>query len=229
MSYKQKLAVAACWMYGVAGACLAAQDPVGAAVAGQALDSGFYGGVVLRQGTQEGPGVQFGKLSSAWGKFVAPTADETAARTLFFGGYRWHNDLALEASIGTAENYALSPAGPRGVGLSLTPPVEAIAMSRSWNADVYTSWSFRNSMALYGRLGYGQSDALAAYVPLGYLPADPRRPRDGMNYGVGVRYDITKALGLRLEYARFSRFAGEAISGPLPESDQVQVGMQFRF
>jgi hypothetical protein len=34
---------------------------------------------------------------------------------------------------------------------------------------------------------------------------------------------------LRLEYARFGRFAGETVSGFLPESDQVQFGMQFRF
>lgn len=229
MSYKQKLAVAACWIYGVAGVCQAAQDPAVVAAAVPGLDSGFYGGVVLRQGVQEGPGVQFGKLSSAWGKFVAPTADESGARTLFFGGYRWQNDVALEAAFGTAENYALSPTGPRGVGLSLTPPADAIATSRSFNADVYTSWSFRKSMALYGRLGYLQSDAIAGYVPLGYLPADPRRPRDGMNYGVGVRYDLTNALGLRVEYARFGRFAGESVNGLLPESDQVQFGMQFRF
>jgi len=44
-----------------------------------------------------------------------------------------------------------------------------------------------------------------------------------------MRYDVSPALGLRLEYARFSRFAGESISGPIPESDQVQLGMQFRF
>jgi long-subunit fatty acid transport protein len=53
--------------------------------------------------------------------------------------------------------------------------------------------------------------------------------RDGVNYGVGVRYDLTPALGLRLEYARFPRFAGESAAGALPDSDQVQFGMQFRF
>jgi long-subunit fatty acid transport protein len=53
--------------------------------------------------------------------------------------------------------------------------------------------------------------------------------RDGVNYGVGVRYDVTPALGLRLEYARFPRFAGETAAGLLPDSDQVQFGMQFRF
>ena len=50
-----------------------------------------------------------------------------------------------------------------------------------------------------------------------------------MNYGVGLRYDVTRTLGLRLEYARFGRFAGESVNGLLPESDQVQFGMQFRF
>ena len=189
------------------------------------LDSGFYGGVVLRQGAQEGPGVQFGKLSSAWGKFVAPTADESGARTLFFGGYRWHNDVALEASFGTAENYALSPTGSRGVGLSLTPPADAIATSRSFNADVYTSWSFLRRFSLYGRLGYAQSDTAAG--PL-LSPVDVRR-RDGVNYGLGLRYDINRALGLRVEYARFNHFANELQGGVLPESDQVQLGVQLRF
>jgi len=42
------------------------------------------------------------------------------------------------------------------------------------------------------------------------------------------RYDMNPALGLRLEYGRFGRFAGEVPSGP-PESEQVSVGLQLRF
>ena len=58
---------------------------------------------------------------------------------------------------------------------------------------------------------------------------DGRRLRDGVNYGLGVRYDMNSALGLRLEYGRFGRFAGEVGNGLLPESDQVTFGVQFRF
>jgi len=119
--------------------------------------------------------------------------------------------------------------GRRGVGLSLTGTPEDVA-SHSWNANVYTSWSFLRSFSLYGRLGYAQSDSLPAYALAALPPSEPRRLRDGVNYGVGLRYDVTSALGLRLEYARFARFAGEALStGPLPDSDQVQFGMQLRF
>jgi len=114
------------------------------------------------------------------------------------------------------------------VGLALASPTESTA-PRSWNADVYTSWAFRKDLALYGRLGYTQTDPQLAYTPGTFLTVDPRRTRDGMNYGVGLRYDVTRALGLRVEYARFGRFVGESPNGLLPESDQVQFGMQLRF
>lgn len=190
-------------------------------------ETGFYGGIALRDNAQETSGVSLGRLTSAWGKFVAPTADETGSRALLFGGYRWRNDIALEAAIGSAENYALVPYGHRGVGLSLAGTGDTTA-PRTWNADVYTSWSFKPSFALYGRLGYIQSESNAGFAP-GLSSIDSRRLRDGMNYGVGLRYDVTPSLGLRLEYARFGRFAGESLSGFMPESDQVQFGMQFRF
>jgi len=228
MSYKQQFSLAIVLVFGAVSAPAAAQDPIAIATTASTAASGFYGGVVLRQGPQEGTGVQIGNLSSAWSKFVAPTADETASRTLLFGGYRWANDIAVEAAFATADRYALAPPGRGGIGLALGSPADGVA-ARSWNADVYTSWAFRKSLALYGRLGYAQSDTQVAYAPATFLSADPRRPRDGMNYGVGLRYDVTRTLGLRLEYARFGRFAGESVNGLLPESDQVQFGMQFRF
>jgi opacity protein-like surface antigen len=231
MMYKHRLIFVAAVAFGAGMiASAAAQDSVQAASTSGGSDAGFYGGIALRQNAQNTSGVNLGQLNSAWTKFVAPLADETGSRTLFFGGYRWHNDLAVEAAFGTAETYALAPLGRRGVGLSLAGAgnVDAAA-TRSWNADVYTSWSLRRSLALYGRLGYAQSEAAPGFVTAALPQGDPRRMRDGVNYGVGLRYDVTPALGLRFEYARFGRFAGETIGGLMPESDQVQFGMQFRF
>jgi opacity protein-like surface antigen len=193
---------------------------------------GFYGGVSVREARGETSGIHFGHLTSAWGRFSSPvTPDAAAHQSLAFGGYRFGNDLAVEASLSTSESYALRPFGAgarRGVGLSLVATPTDLA-THTYNADVYTSWSLRNSFSLYGRLGYARSDLPPAYALAAIAPGDARRLRDGVNYGVGVRYDVTPALGLRLEYARFPRFAGEAVAGPLPDSDQVQFGMQFRF
>jgi hypothetical protein len=77
-------------------------------------------------------------------------------------------------------------------------------------------------------LGIHQNEPVVLYPALGTL-SDARRNRDGVNYGVGLRYDVNPVLGLRLEYARFGRLAGEPMAGVLPDSDHVQVGLQFRF
>ena len=217
--------------------------PLAAAAAGARAGSrraaptpaGFYGGVALRNA-----GVRRGRRQPRAPRVrvhvgplrVAGQRRHGESRAASYGGYRFANDVAVEGSFATADRYALQPldaAAPRGVGLSLgTTP----AASRRADLECRRLHELvvpQERVALYGRLGYAQSDSVPAYA-LATLPiSDARRLRDGMNYGVGVRYDISPALGLRLEYARFSRFAGEAVTGPLPESDQVQLGMQFRF
>ena len=172
--------------------------------------------------------------SLMWNRFAPPTSEENAQRSLVYGGYRWRNDVAVEAAfnstaVNSTDKYALRPASPGlsigpGLGLSL-----ADVTSRAWNADVYTSWEFLRSLSLYGRLGYAQSDTRPLFAGASLVPGDPRRQRDGVNYGLGLRYDVTHSLGLRVEYARFGRFAGETIGSGLPESDQFSIGVQYRF
>ena len=125
------------------------------------------------------------------------------------------------------DQYALKAGSdrPAGVGLGLVD-----TSTRAWNADVYTSWEFLHSFSLYGRLGYAQNDSRPLFSGASLVPGDPRRFRDGVNYGVGLRYILSQALGLRVEYSRFGRFAGESSSvSVLPESDQVTIGVQYRF
>ncbi|HTP99827.1 MAG TPA: outer membrane beta-barrel protein [Casimicrobiaceae bacterium] len=210
----------------LAGSAFAAEGPPA-----PGTSSGFYGGISLRAAGQEAEGVSFGHLftapTSVWSRFAAPTTDDNGSRTLAYGGYRWANDVAVEAAVAMLDRYALQPTLPgarRGIGLALVP--DGDTQSKTWNVDVYTSWEFRKSMSLYGRLGYAQSERAPAYAPVG----DVVRPnRDGVNYGLGVRYDMTPALGLRLEYARFGKLPADLANGVMPENDQVQLGLQFRF
>ena len=197
------------------------------------IAGGFYGGIAMRDAGTTGAAMTLGVPSSALSRF-APAPEVPSSRALVYGGYRWANDVAVEATFSSADKYALRPAtataGRYGVGLVPSASGNGLGdlASRSWNVDVYTSWNFLRSFALYGRLGYGQAD-VTPIASMGASPlADARRLRDGMNYGVGLRYDMNTALGLRLEYGRFGRFAGEIGSTPL-ESDQVTFGLQFRF
>ncbi len=213
----------------VVAAILTVAAPLaGAQVAPSVKDvGGFYGGVSQRNAGTDASGLTVGHLSSTWSKFALPVADDSGARTLAFGGYRWGNDVAVEAALASVDQLALMPlaGSARGVGLSLAG-VNDIG-SRAYNADVYTTWEFRKSFSLYGRLGYAVTEAAPSYLVNSGV--DARRNRDGVNYGVGLRYDMTRALGLRLEYARFGRNLSEPSTGVLPENDQLQFGVQFRF
>jgi opacity protein-like surface antigen len=191
-----------------------------------AAQDGFYGGVALREGGADAMGLVLGKLPFAWNRFAAPTAEDATQRALVFGGYRWSSDISVEAAFNASDKYALRPGsiGVSSVGLGLSDP------TRTWNADVYTSWEFVHSLSLYGRLGYAQTDGRSLLAPVTLLTTDARRLRDGVNYGVGLRYDLTQVLGLRVEYSRFNRFGVENVNaGLLPETDQVTLGVQFKF
>lgn len=198
---------------------------------GSVAANGFYGGVSMRDHATESAGVTLGPASSVWTRFVTPTSDDSATRALVFGGYRFRNDIALEASFNTVDQYALRPdnsSARRGVGLNFgSSSAFGELATRTWNVDVFTSWTFYRSLALYGRVGYAQSETVPVFGPT-TVYTDGRRQRDGVNVGVGLRYDMNPSLGLRVEYARFGRFAGE-LGATFPETDQVSVGLQMRF
>jgi opacity protein-like surface antigen len=200
--------------------------------AADATPSGFYGGVMLRDQGVQRSGMSLGIPANALSRFNVAAIDDSASRALMYGGYRWGNDVAVEASVNSAEAYALRPSDPLRHAFGVSPGVASLGLtdsqSRNWNVDLYTSWSFLRSFSLYGRLGYAQADVMPSLMALAPSAVDTRRLRDGVNYGVGVRYNMTSSLGLRLEYGRFGRFAGEIGSTPL-ESDQVTFGLQFRF
>jgi opacity protein-like surface antigen len=189
---------------------------------------GFYGGLALREDGADATGLKLGGLPFAWNRFTSPVAEDATHRALFFGGYRWRSDVSLEAAFNSSDQYALRPPGLRGNALSTG---SADAGLRTWSADVFTSWEFVRSLSLYGRVGYAQNEPRPLFAGASLVPGDPRRSREGVNYGLGLRYDMTQALGLRVEYARFGRFAGESAMnvGLLPETDQVTVGVQFKF
>jgi opacity protein-like surface antigen len=185
--------------------------------------AGFYGGVMLRDTAGVPTGIDLSSVSSAWIKYGATMTDDTGSRALMFGGYRFGPRVAVEAALARSDSLALSPARP-GMGLALDAPFDVPA--QRVRADVYTSYNFAPAFALYGRVGYQQQDALPVYLSLaqGGVPV-----RQGVNVGVGLRYDVSPAFGLKLEYARFGRGAFDTWSGTFPESDQVQLGVQYRF
>lgn len=210
----------------IATLCLAVLLTAGApALAGAQGRDGFYGGISLKE---QGSGISFGQLATP--ALMSAAVAEPTSRQQVFGGYRWRGDLAVEAAFAKSESYALKPFGtgsPGGVGLMLGNRGDA-GIRGAWNLDVVGSYTFLRAFALYGRVGYAQTDGAGA-AGASPLSVDARRYHEGVNYGLGVRYDVSRALGVNLEYTRFGRFAFDSFNSTLPDSDQLRLGVQFRF
>ncbi len=192
---------------------------------------GFYGGVMLRDatvGSSSAKGLNLYSVPSAWARYALPGSEAAPTQSLMFAGYRFGNKVAVEAAAGEATSFALRLGDRMPAGMLGATPGLAFNAPRSWNLDVYTSYPLYNSFALYGRVGYLQNDP--APVAVGVAGAGGVNVQSGVNYGLGVRYDFSSALGLKLEYARFARYGfSTSFSGPFPDSDQVRLGVQYRF
>ena len=120
------------------------------------------------------------------------------------------------------------------MGLRLDPSVLTggvnEAQARNWNVDVFTNLVVNPTLAVYGRMGYGYNDVARDAANFSGPDSVMRKYRDGFNYGVGLRYDLNRTLGLRLEWSRFARFGSDAIiSNPPTDNDQLSIGVHYRF
>ena len=181
---------------------------------------GFYGGVSVRPRNLD-PGLALiAQQSLSW---LKATGDEPSQQAMVYGGYRLHPAIDVEAALTHSQRLGLR-FDPRSFGLTGGDPT-----SRAWNLDVYTSWSLQPRFAVYGRVGYEQPSSTTQLAP-GTSAADStgRRQVAGLNYGVGVRYDLNPGMGVRFEWARPYR-AGVADLPRANDADQLSVGLQFRF
>jgi hypothetical protein len=86
-------------------------------------------------------------------------------------------------------------------------------------------WRF----SLYGRMGAYRGDARGGFgYSTALLPADQFTRGTRWRYGMGVRYDFTKSLGVRAELERHSPF-GSSLASEVDSADQFSVGLSWRF
>lgn len=196
---------------------------------GVACAQGFYGGFNVRPKTADPGLAMIEPQSLSW---LKPNGEEPSQQAMVYGGYKLGRDVGVEASVTHSQRLGLR-FDPRSFGFAPGDPT-----SKSWNVDVYTSWAVQPKFSVYGRLGYEQpaptgqlSAGLAATDNLG------RRSLTGLNYGLGLKYDLNPGMGVRFEWARSYRANGtngtnvtsfSDIARP-NEPDQVTVGLQFRF
>jgi OOP family OmpA-OmpF porin len=87
-------------------------------------------------------------------------------------------------------------------------------------------WRF----SFYGRMGAYRGDARGGfgYGSTSLLSADSFTRNTRWRYGMGVRYDFTKAFGIRAELERTSPL-GSPLATDIDAADQFSVGLSWRF
>ncbi len=126
---------------------------------------------------------------------------DTALRIL--GGYQYNRNFAAE--IGYHDlGEASAPAGA----------TEAAA----WELVGIGALPLGNQFSAYGKLGVyrGELEALGA-----------EETNSDLTYGLGLQYDITRAVGVRGEWQRYSKMGGGAVAET--DVDVLNVGVAYRF
>ena len=192
--------------------------------------TGFYGGLSMRDRGSESTASSSGicRPRGASSHCRRPrTAAPARWRSAAIAGPTTSRSRPRSAS---AERFSLRPDDPlHGAGVGFALANGADARAKTWNVDVYTSWGFAKSFSLYGRLGLRPERPGVAVSPRLLVAAMSAAIAMASIMASAFATTSTGRWACALEYARYGRLAGEMANGVLPDSDQVQFGLQFRF
>jgi OOP family OmpA-OmpF porin len=152
-------------------------------------------------------GLTFGQSKAKDACEGVPDCDDKDTAWRILGGYQFNKNLAVE--LGYTD---LGEASATGASIEAT----------AWEVVAVGSWPFTPQFSAYGKVGMyrGEVDASAPGISLSESNTD-------LTYGIGVRWDFAKNLGLRAEYQIYSDVGG----GDIGESDAevISVGVIWRF
>ncbi len=100
--------------------------------------------------------------------------------------------------------------------------------STGFGVDTVATLPVWRSFSFYGRLGAYRGEARNAFAAYSTSLLGENGPRGTRwRYGLGMRYDFTKAFGIHAEMERYSPLGFDR--GSEPESDLFTVGVNWRF
>lgn len=165
----------------------------------QAQDAGFYIGGALGQVELNGacsglpPGVSCDEKDSAW---------------KILGGYQFNRHLAAE--LGYAN---LGEASASGVGITARAEVTA------WDVVAVGSFPIMDRFSIYAKLGMFRSESEVTAS----TGTSSDESETGFTFGVGLRYDFTRNLGVRAEWQRYQEVSEDT------DADLLSIGIVWKF
>ncbi len=168
-----------------------------------AQDMGFYAGVSFGQ-------------SSADVDCEGFTCDDKDTAWRVLGGYQFNRNLAVEVGYSNLGEVSVN-AGGLGAATIEATAIEVVAVG---------IMPLANQFSVYAKLGMyrGEADQSGS----GIFVASASESNTDLTFGVGVKYDITRNLGVRAEWQRYGDLGGEGVGGE-SDIDVISIGAIWRF
>jgi len=191
-----------------------------AAVPLAAVGDDYLGGLKPpKSGLPSPPGFFSLETSGPGNGFASSRGPENGFRLKL--GYKYSRYFSVESEF---VDFARAPAdvfaGPGNLASAFR--------ATGFGVDTVATLPVWRSLSFYGRLGAYRgesSNAFSTYSTALLSGTNVRGTR--WRYGLGMRYDFTKAFGVRAELDRYSPL-GSPLSSDT-ETDQVSVGVMWRF
>ena len=168
-----------------------------------AQDAGFYAGLSLGQSKADDA------CTGVSGPGVSCDDKDTAWKIL--GGYQFNRNFAVEL-------------GYTDLGeVSATDGVDTVSIeSTAFELVALGMMPIADKFSVYGKIGVyrGETDASAPGISISESNTD-------LTFGIGVRYDFTRNLGVRAEWQKYTDVGGGDIGEA--DVDVISVGVIWRF
>ena len=189
-----------------------------------AAEPGFYGGINVGQSmaTIDDERITSNLLSQGF-TGVSIADDDRDVGFKIFGGYQINRYFAIEGGyVNLGEFGYTATTTPAG---TMTGNIELQGV----NLDVVGILPFTEKLSAFARAGVLYAEAKDTFTSTGLvINTNPNPSKRDTNYkfGVGLQYDITEKLGMRLEAERYR--IDDAI-GNKGDIDLASIGLVYRF
>ncbi len=154
------------------------------------------------------------------------TDDEHDTGYKLFGGYSFNRYFAVEGGyfdLGTFSFTAVS-------AVPFSGTLSGNIKLRGLNLDAIGALPITERFSVFGRVGMNYAEARDNFTSTGFVPAlanpNPSKREWNPKIGLGVQYDFTESLGMRVEAERYR--VNDAV-GNKGDIDMVSVGLVYRF
>jgi OOP family OmpA-OmpF porin len=200
-----------------------------AAVSGQAAVAAESGGYIGLGVGQSRAGIHHERIATQVGVPVTAISFDDDDRDIgykLFGGYKFNKNFALEGGyfnlgkFGFTANYA--PANSFSGDIHL----------QGLNLDAVGILPLTEKFSAFGRVGYIYTEGKDRFTGTGAgaavaaLDPNPKEKDGNYKYGLGVQYDLTRSLGLRVEWERYR--VNDAVRNK-GDIDMALIGLVYTF